>query len=147
MAVPVTLQAWRAWANRPDPVPPARLSAAARQALPGTAQVAYDAERLAWLSADVVFDTDDVKALTRMVRVATVRNRVDSVLRALLADAATEAILTHTERVTRTLLDATPTDRQADDLRTARDATTLPASVVRRRGPGRAASAGGVSGE
>jgi hypothetical protein len=79
VAVPVTRQAWRAWADRPDPVPPARLSAAARQALPGAEQVAYDAERLAWLSADVVFDTDDVKALTRMVRVATVRNRVDSV--------------------------------------------------------------------
>ena len=79
MAVPVTRQAWRAWADRPDPVPPARLSAAARQALPGVARVAYDAERLAWLSAGVVFDTDDVKALTRMVRVATVRNRVDSV--------------------------------------------------------------------
>src|SRR3954454_4788015 len=35
-------------------------------------------------------------------------------LRALLADAATEAILTHAERLTKTLLDATPTDRQAD---------------------------------
>ena len=362
MAVPVTLHAWRAWAERPDPVPPARLSAADRQALPGQAQLAYDRERLAWLSADVVFDTDDVKALTRMVRVATVRNRVDSAtarraialsgastlgkstavlhlgrrhdravrarepahphgrddalhpvvyvvvpaaappkmlmhtvcqgldlpwttrattqfltdaaidtmtalhtsmvivdeihnlranrqvgaeaatalklfaerldatfvyagidlprselftgefsrqitgrvvvhqmrpytfatrtqqavwvdlvascedllvltrhptrsltahagylfdrtsgslgtLRALLADAATEAILTHTERVTRTLLDATPTDRQADDLRTARDATALPASVARRGSPGRASGAGGRSAE
>jgi hypothetical protein len=63
-------------------------------------------------------------------------------LRALLADAATEAILTHTERVTRTLLDATPTDRQADDLRTDRN-TALPPSVGRRHAAGRATGTAG----
>ena len=62
-------------------------------------------------------------------------------LRALLADAATEAILTHTERVTRTLLDATPTDRQADDLRAARDTAALPPSTSRRHSPRRASGA------
>src|SRR3954454_2552676 len=69
----------RARADRPDPVRPPRLSVPGRQALPSAAREMYDAQRLAWHSADVVFDTDDVQALTRMVRVATVRNRVDSV--------------------------------------------------------------------
>ena len=44
-------------------------------------------------------------------------------LRMLLADAATEAVLTSTERLTRHHLDATPTDRQATEHRSA------PASV------------------
>lgn len=79
MAVPNSLRAWRAWADRADPVRPVHLTTAERRALGGAARAVYDAERLAWLSSDVVFDTDDVQALTRMVRVATVRNRVDSV--------------------------------------------------------------------
>ena len=79
MAVPNTLRAWRAWADRVDPARPAQLTVTQRHALNGSARAAYDSQRLEWLSTDVVFNTDDVKALTRMVRVATVRNRVDSV--------------------------------------------------------------------
>ena len=56
-------------------------------------------------------------------------------LRMLLADAATDAILTGAERLTRTRLDATPTDRQASEYQPSRAVPRRPPSPVKTVAP------------
>ena len=79
MAAPVTLTAWRAFIDRPDPRPPARLTRAAMRRLSTTAKDAYDRDRLAWLGADVVFATRDLPDLELLTTIATRRNSVEAV--------------------------------------------------------------------
>ena len=52
-------------------------------------------------------------------------------LRALLADAATDAILTGTEQLNRAALEATPTDRQAEELRSQLTSPAQPTKAAR----------------
>ena len=79
MAAPVTLTAWRAFIDRPDPRPPARLTRAAMRRLSTTAKDVYDRDRLAWLGADVVFATRDLQDLELLTTIATRRNSVEAV--------------------------------------------------------------------
>ena len=79
MAAPVTLTAWRAFIDRPDPRPPARLTRAAMRRLSTTAKDAYGRDRLAWLGADVVFATRDLPDLELLTTIATRRNSVEAV--------------------------------------------------------------------
>jgi len=79
VAAPVTLTAWRAFIDRPDPRPPARLTRAAMRRLSTTAKDAYDRDRLAWLGADVVFATRDLPDLELLTTIATRRNSVEAV--------------------------------------------------------------------
>jgi len=78
VAVPDTLAAWRGFVDAQDPQPPTRLTATRLGRLTPTERETYDAARLGWLSSDLVFETEDVQTLTRLARVAVLRNQTPS---------------------------------------------------------------------
>lgn len=65
MAVPTTLQQWREYVAR-DPQRPDQLNARQLAALTPAALEAYNEQRFAWLSADVVLGTPDVRRMRRL---------------------------------------------------------------------------------
>ncbi len=65
MAVPTKLQQWREYVAR-DPQRPDQLNARQLAALTPAALEAYNEQRFAWLSADVVLGTPDVRRMRRL---------------------------------------------------------------------------------
>lgn len=65
MAVPGSLQDWRAFVDR-ELKRPAQLTTAERDALAPAAREDYDERRVAWLSADVVLATPDLVNIRRL---------------------------------------------------------------------------------
>lgn len=73
MSAPDSLDRWRRFVDH-EPVEPKRLTMDQLAGLSATEKIAYDEARLAWMSDDVVLETNFTTVLANHVRRATARN-------------------------------------------------------------------------